>query len=334
MELSKRLKTVAGMITEGHRLADIGTDHAYVPIALCRRGIIPSAIAMDVNPGPLQRAREHIHAYQLEEKIQVRLSDGLKELSPGEVDTILIAGMGGLLTVRILENGKHLLSSDKTDTSFSEKNLIFMDPSDLERTCMSSSGESDRPVRELVLQPQSDIREVRKWLMENGWRIAEEHAVLEDGKYYPMLRAVPRETTDDHTDLSKNIPEESSAWWTLTEFFHRLSETEKNGKKDVVRIAEQSCGNAHTDHVLNNLSVEERTELALRFGPLLLLKHPEELLPMLDRETEIQLQVLKSINTGKSRKSAEKMQARKLEVEMELRLLSEAKMICAVSRIL
>lgn len=157
MQISKRLSAVSGLITPGCRLADVGTDHGYIPIQLILSGKIPSAIAMDVNQGPLERAREHIRAYGLEEQICTRLSDGLEQLEPGETESILIAGMGGMLTVRILKKKKTVLNQ----------------------------------IKELILQPQSDIREVRLCLQEEGFRIAEEDMVEEDGKFYPMMRAVP-----------------------------------------------------------------------------------------------------------------------------------------------
>ena len=89
------MKAVASMVTTGGILADIGTDHAYVPIALVQRQKIKGAIAMDINEGPLARAQEHIRAARLEEYIQTRLSDGAEALLPNEADSILIAGMGG-----------------------------------------------------------------------------------------------------------------------------------------------------------------------------------------------------------------------------------------------
>lgn len=157
MQISERLRAVSGMITSGYRLADVGTDHGYIPIELVLSEKIPSAIAMDVNRGPLERARAHIGAYGLEDRISTRLSDGLEKLAPGEADSVLIAGMGGMLTVRILRNGMDVLEQ----------------------------------VKELVLQPQSDIREVRRFLLEEGFVIADEDMVEEDGKFYPMMRAVP-----------------------------------------------------------------------------------------------------------------------------------------------
>lgn len=156
MQISERLMKIASMVSAGNRLADVGTDHGYVPIYLYERGVIPHAIAMDINKGPLERADLHIREKGLDGAIETRLSDGLKKLLPGEADTILIAGMGGPLMVRIL--------SACPDTTASAK--------------------------ELVLQPQSEIGDVRKWLYENGREIVEEHFVFEEGKYYPMFRAV------------------------------------------------------------------------------------------------------------------------------------------------
>ena len=156
MNISKRLSRLAGMVTEGSRLADVGTDHGYVPLCLCGQGKIPSAVAMDIRKGPLERARTHIREAGLENYIETRLSDGLSELKEGEADTVLIAGMGGALTERILEAGKPVLGT----------------------------------VRELILQPQSEIWKVRLWLKKNGWAICCEDIVLDEGKYYPMFRAV------------------------------------------------------------------------------------------------------------------------------------------------
>ncbi len=155
MKLSSRLEAVAALVKGGVPLADIGTDHAYVPIALVESGKIPSAIAMDINEGPLHRAKEHIAEAGLADKIEVRSSDGLSALKKGEAGCVLLAGMGGALTVRILLNGAGVLSEDT----------------------------------ELVLAPQSEVEKVRGYLNGSGWVIEEEDLVEEDGKYYPMMRA-------------------------------------------------------------------------------------------------------------------------------------------------
>ncbi|MBR5510063.1 MAG: SAM-dependent methyltransferase [Lachnospiraceae bacterium] len=156
MQLSKRMALLASKVTEGNRLADVGTDHGYIPIALVQEKKIPSAIAMDVNQGPLKRAKEHIQDYGLDTYIETRLSDGLAKLDAGEADTVLIAGMGGPLTVRILREGTHCLDS----------------------------------VQELILQPQSDLYMVREYLCSHGFCIVEEDIVLDEGKYYPMMKVV------------------------------------------------------------------------------------------------------------------------------------------------
>ena len=170
IKLSKRMKAVSSMVTPGSVLADIGTDHGYVPISLVQRKKIKKAIAMDVNKGPLQRAKEHIQEFQLEDYIETRLSDGVKKLEVGEVDSILIAGMGGELVIRIMTEGMEVCRSAK----------------------------------ELVLQPQSELGKVRKFLREKNFEIIDEDMVIEDGKYYPMMKIVPV----DEIALWEILPEE------------------------------------------------------------------------------------------------------------------------------
>ena len=105
MELSKRLQAVANLVSDGLVVADIGTDHGYIPIYLVKNGKCPSALAMDVNEGPILRAKEHVISYGLEDKIQTRLSNGVKALSVGEAECVVVAGMGGALMIRIMEEG-------------------------------------------------------------------------------------------------------------------------------------------------------------------------------------------------------------------------------------
>ena len=153
-KLSERLRAVADLVGEGRVLADVGTDHAYVPICLCQEGRIPRAIAMDLRRGPLERAEEHILQYGMQTYIETRLSDGVEALAPGEADAILIAGMGGGLVLHILENGQEVC----------------------------------RRAQELILQPQSELYRVRSYLKEHGYTVDAEEMVAEDGKYYPMMR--------------------------------------------------------------------------------------------------------------------------------------------------
>lgn len=154
MQLSKRLQAVADFVPPQSRLADVGTDHAYVPISLAEEKKITGAIAMDVVDGPLQRARENIAAHHLETVIETRKSDGLEALQPGEADAVVIAGMGGLLICRILEQGRKVAAT----------------------------------VRDWVLEPQSDTDQVRTYLLSHGYTICEETMVEEDGKFYPVLK--------------------------------------------------------------------------------------------------------------------------------------------------
>lgn len=155
MQLSIRLDAVAKMAAQAKRLADIGTDHAYIPIYLMQAGSLESAVAMDINPGPLARAQENIRAYGLEDKIRTRLSDGAQKLRRGEADTVVIAGMGGALMQKILTEGARQLQDVET----------------------------------FVLQPQSELAQFRRFLQENGFCITDEAFVKDGGKYYPMMTA-------------------------------------------------------------------------------------------------------------------------------------------------
>ena len=156
IQISRRLQSVAAFVQEGKRLADVGCDHGYIPIYLLQKKKIEKAIAMDINQGPLMRAKEHIQEWGLENYIDTRLSDGVKALKPNEVQSIVIAGMGGSLMEKILTEGNEVLQT----------------------------------VTELVLQPQSEIGHFRRFLIENGYEITHEEMILEDGKYYPIMRAV------------------------------------------------------------------------------------------------------------------------------------------------
>ena len=105
MQLSKRLEAIVKLAGTCHCVADVGTDHGYIPIYMTEHHLTEKAIAMDVNKGPLERAQRNIRAYRMEQQITTRLSDGVVKLKAREADCVIIAGMGGLLTIRILEAG-------------------------------------------------------------------------------------------------------------------------------------------------------------------------------------------------------------------------------------
>lgn len=156
MELSKRLNMIASFVTDGCCAADIGTDHGYIPIYLVQQGISPRAFAMDINKGPLERAKQHIAEMGVEDRITCILSDGLNQLPEKDVDSVIIAGMGGDLIVRILEQDQDKLTE----------------------------------IKELIVSPQSHPERVRHWLHDHNFRILEEDMIREDGKYYIAIRSV------------------------------------------------------------------------------------------------------------------------------------------------
>ena len=160
LKISERLIQVAELVPKGSRLIDVGTDHGYVPIWLLQNGRIPSAIAMDVNKGPLMRAEENRDRYGFTDVMELRLSNGLEKVKPGEGDAVLIAGMGGPLMIRIIEEGR----------------------------------ENAGGVSSWVLQPQSEIPSVRRYLIEHGFRIVQEIMLKDEGKYYMAMCAVPGES--------------------------------------------------------------------------------------------------------------------------------------------
>ena len=155
IKLSPRLLAICQYI-KGESLADIGTDHGHIPIYLLQKGRMQRAFALDLRPGPLERARENVIRYGLEKRITLGLSNGLRALTPGAVQTILIAGMGGDLIVRILEEGRRHFPH----------------------------------TRFFVLSPHTRWEKCRKYLWENGFVIEEEGMVKDEGKFYPIIRAV------------------------------------------------------------------------------------------------------------------------------------------------
>lgn len=156
LNISDRLKKVANCVCNGSRVADIGCDHAYTAIYLMKNNIARHVVALDINKGPLERAKKNIELFGLEQLIETRLSDGGKELKIGEVDTLLISGMGGRLTNKILEDSLGIV----------------------------------RQCKQLVLQPQSEVYLVREYLGNIGYRIIYEDMLIEDGKFYIIINAV------------------------------------------------------------------------------------------------------------------------------------------------
>lgn len=153
IELSLRMQTVADMVQPGGRVCDIGCDHAFVSIYLVANGIADHVIASDVRTGPCAIARENIARWGMDDRIDLRLGDGLDTVKPGETDSIIIAGMGGILITDILSAGKTVVDTAK----------------------------------QLVLQPQSELEHVRRYIHEQGWFITDEKMLVDAGKYYVVM---------------------------------------------------------------------------------------------------------------------------------------------------
>ena len=166
VNLSIRMKMNASLVPDGAKVADIGCDHGYVAIWLAKEKECSLVIASDVKEGPLRRAEKNIKSANLEDKIETGLGDGLSVLEPREVDTILVAGMGGMTICEMLSGEPGVLANIGT----------------------------------LVLQPQSDVEEVRRHLHKLGYFIDKESICMEDGKYYFAIRACRGEEEVPYTD--------------------------------------------------------------------------------------------------------------------------------------
>lgn len=167
--ISKRLQLIASFIPEGAYFADIGSDHAYLPTYFCLHDEQARAIAGEVNEGPFNRAKAVVESYRLTDVIDVRLGNGLNVLHNEQIDCVIIAGMGGSLMTSILEDGKHKLKN----------------------------------VNRLILQPNIDEYSVRKWLLENNYKLIKEHIICENTHFYEILVAVLDDNEENVYDKAK-----------------------------------------------------------------------------------------------------------------------------------
>lgn len=159
MKLSPRLKKIAEQINAGETMADIGTDHGFLPIYLWENKICPKVIMADISSGSLSKARENCEMYDPDARFDLRLGSGIEVLKEAEVDAVVMAGMGGILMTEILEKDI-------------KKSLSF---------------------RKLILQPRKDVGKLRYWLFNNGFSITNE-ALVREGKYIcEIITAVPKE---------------------------------------------------------------------------------------------------------------------------------------------
>lgn len=162
ISISNRLHVIAKQVKQGSRIADIGSDHALLPSYLAEQGIVTFAVAGELNPGPLQAAKEQVNKLGLQHIIDVRNGNGLEVIKPGEVDTITIAGMGGGLIAEILDQGKDKLQG----------------------------------VERLILQPNVAEGTVRSWLLKHHWHITTETIMEEDQHIYEVICAEQSDQSD------------------------------------------------------------------------------------------------------------------------------------------
>ena len=166
--LPDRLKKIVELVPDSETVADIGCDHAYVSIELVLKGKARRALACDINEGPLSSAKSNIINAGLADKIEARLSDGLKEVLPHEADTVVIAGMGGLLMEKILQDRL-------------------------------------RDFDTFILSPQSDIEHFRHFLIDNRMIIRDEAMLMEDGKYYTVMTVISPDSSREEEPSAKDF---------------------------------------------------------------------------------------------------------------------------------
>ncbi|WP_029688642.1 class I SAM-dependent methyltransferase [Thermoanaerobacter sp. A7A] len=155
MKLTERLRKIAEYIPHGSKVADIGTDHGLIPVYLIENKISTYVVASDLNKGSLSKAVKEVEKRNLQSLIDTRLGNGLNVLSPGEVDIVVIAGMGGISITKILDEGKNIAKT----------------------------------IKKFIFQPMRDSADLRKYLIENGYKISDEELVKENQKYYEIIVA-------------------------------------------------------------------------------------------------------------------------------------------------
>ena len=148
MNIGARLEAIGRLVPQNVSIADIGTDHAYLPTWLAERGVIIKAVAGDITEGPCAAARNTVAMYGMNDKVEVRMGNGLSIIEPGETDVIIIAGMGAGTMIEILE----------------------------------ASRDTAKEARKLILQPMAGASSLRRWANANGWRIDDE-VLVEEGRH-------------------------------------------------------------------------------------------------------------------------------------------------------
>lgn len=204
------------MVRKGVVAADVGTDHAYLPSYLILNGIVPKAIACDLRKKPLMNAQQSVDRYGLSDKIELRLSDGLDEIKKGEVQDVIMAGMGGTLTADIMARADWLKSSDV----------------------------------HLILQPMTHAEDVRKYLCENNFEILKEDVCTDEGRTYIAINAyytgVKREYPDGYEFYGEQDCENELSKAYILKQYKRIKKRAESLKaagikEDEMLYCEKSC---------------------------------------------------------------------------------------------
>lgn len=265
--LSERMKHVLMLVSHHRAVADVGCDHGYMAIELIRSGKVGRVIAMDIHEGPLARARANLTAYGLCDEIETRRSDGMEALCRGEVQGVICAGMGGKTICGIMERSRLLV----------------------------------RELDELVLQPQSELHIVRGYLRENGFLIAAEDMVSEDGKFYPMMRVIPvRGVKKECAEVGMGI----------------------SGEKELCGVEKKVPGSMEAE---NAEAGAQRQRVEDKYGPCLLAEGHPVLRQYLQKERAVCEEVLRNL----SQTDTERGLSRREELAQRLSDIAIAEEICA-----
>ena len=285
IELSKRLSAICDMVYPSEAVADIGTDHGYLPIWLVQNGISPYAIASDINIGPINIARANISAYGLDDKIQTFLSDGLKSIDLTDIDTLVIAGMGGELIVDILEHSSQKLES----------------------------------VSAIILSPHTKIEAVRKWVKSSEFIFIKEDMICEDGKYYIIIRLERKAAHLGEDDLcasskssddSKSLDDSKNAY------------DSKSTKDSILNKYEGICID-NPKRVSRNISHNISEKISDRYGNILIRNRHPVFLEFLKHRHDVLMKIknqmlVHGVDEVKQREIEEEIQIiREVQYEMQ-----------------
>ena len=209
-----RLEIIKSMVSKCDTAADVGTDHGYVAEMLLNDNTAKKIIATDLNKGPLNRAIEYLTSKDLSEQCEFRLGSGLKVISENEVDSIIIAGMGGDLIVDILNSSKNISQSAK----------------------------------ELILQPMTAIDKLRKYLYDNDFIIVDENIVKEFHHYYFIIKAVPGTSKIEdeiYYEISKHLLEKKDE--IMLEYLNKTINTNNT----IISNLEKQMNDSYNDKIEN-----------------------------------------------------------------------------------